>query len=453
MATTLELPPPPQTVSSVESYREVVIPLHAQGVAGTAIWQRLRERGYAGTLSSRYRFLHRLEPHRPLATVRVAREPGSEAQVDFGYAGRMLDPGTGALRKTWAFVMTLAYSRHQYVEFVFDQALPTWIQLHGRAFTFFGGGPHGVVLDHLKAGIVKACFDDPQVQSTYRECAEHYGCLLAPCRPRTPEHKGKVEQGGVHYLKRNFLGGRVPTLITQANMDVRQWCLTTAGLRRHGTTKERPLDRFEAVERAQLKPLPIMPYDLAVWKRVKLHRDCYVVFEQAFYSAPFRLVGQPLWVRGSSQEVRLYTTRYELVATHPRAPRAGARLTHPDHVPPAKVPGALWTRETCRALALEVGPATTQLVDTLLADPVLDRLPRVIRVLKLQERVGRQRLEAACARALHFGDLTYRTLTRILDRGLEAEGLPAAPAPTQASTFVRTAAELLGNLVGGATGN
>jgi hypothetical protein len=96
----LAVPPPPQTVSSVEPYREVVTQLHAQGVEGTAIWQRLRERGYAGTLSSVYRFLHRLEPHRPSATVRVEREPGSEAQVDFGYAGRMFDPGTGAFRKT-----------------------------------------------------------------------------------------------------------------------------------------------------------------------------------------------------------------------------------------------------------------------------------------------------------------------------------------------------------------
>lgn len=451
VATTLELPPPPQTVSSVEPYRELVVQLHRDGVAGTAILQRLYERGYTGTLASLYRFLHRLEPHRPSATVRVEREPGSEAQVDFGYAGRMLDPVTGTLRKTWAFVMLLAYSRHQYVEFVFDQVLPTWIQLHGHAFTFFGGVPHRVVLDNLKAGIVKACFDDPQVQSTYRECAEHYGFLLAPCRPRTPEHKGKVEQGGVHYVKRNFLGGRAPTLITQANVDVRHWCLTTAGQRVHGTTKEPPLERFEAVERAQLKPLPTMSYDLAVWKRVKLHRDCYVVFEQAFYSAPFRLIGQPLWVRGGSQEVRLYTARYELVATHPRAPRAGARMTHLDHLPPEKIPGACWTREGCQALAAEVGPATVHLVETLLADPVLDRLPRVIRVLKLRERVGTPRLEAACARALYFGDLTYQTLTRILDRGLEAEGLPTLTVPAPASTFVRTAAELLGDLAGGAS--
>ena len=69
--------------------------------------------------------------------------------------------------------MLLAYSRHQDVEFVFDQALPTWLQLHGHAFAFFGGVPHRVVRDHLKAGIVKACFDDPQVQRSDRECAEH----------------------------------------------------------------------------------------------------------------------------------------------------------------------------------------------------------------------------------------------------------------------------------------
>lgn len=95
IATTLELPPSPQKVSSVEPYREVVMHLPAQGVAGIAIWQRLRERGYAGTLSSLYRFPHRIEPHRPLAMVRVEREPGSKAQMDFGYAGRMLDPITG----------------------------------------------------------------------------------------------------------------------------------------------------------------------------------------------------------------------------------------------------------------------------------------------------------------------------------------------------------------------
>lgn len=294
VATTLDPPPPPQTVSSVEPYRALVVQVRAQGVAGTAILQRLRERGYAGTLSSLYRFLHRLEPRGAKATVRVERAPGSEAQVDFGYAGYLIDPVSGGRRKAWAFVMVLAYSRHQYVEFVFDQRLETWIALQRRAFAFFGGVPGRMVLDNLKAGITRACFDDPQIQPTSRECAEHYGFLVAPCAPRTPEHTGKVEQGGVHYVKRNFLAGRAPTPLPQANAEVLDWCRTTAGQRIHGTTKVPPLQRFHALEQTQLKPLPATPDDLAIWKRVRLHRDGYVVFEQAFYSAPFRLIGQRL---------------------------------------------------------------------------------------------------------------------------------------------------------------
>ena len=189
----------------------------------------------------------------------------------------------------------------------------------------FDGVPERVRIDNLKAAIVRACLEEPQAQLAYRECAEHYDFLITPCLPRQPKHKGKVEQGGVHYVKRNFLGGRKPTTITQANRDVCRWVETTAGLRIHGTTKEKPLERFET-ERAALRPLPGVPYDLAIWKQAKLHRDCYVVFEQSYYSAPFRLVGQPLWVRGGTQSVQIYTSDYQLVATHTRALKPGQRL-------------------------------------------------------------------------------------------------------------------------------
>jgi transposase len=447
---TLTLTPPPQTVSSVEAHRDLVLQLHAQGVEATAIRLRLQERGdFRGSVSAIYRFLHRVDPPPLDVAMRVERDPGSEAQVDFGYAGRLRDPVTGLLRKAWAFVMLLAFSRHQYVEFVFDQSLPTWIGLHDRALRFFGGVPQRVVLDNLKAGITKACFDDPQVQATYRECAEHYGFLIAPCLPRTPEHKGKVEQGGVHYVKRNFLGGRAPTSLAQANADVRTWCLTTAGLRNHGTTKAQPLLRFQTIEQAQLRPLPPVPYDLAIWKRAKLHRDSYVVFEQSFYSAPCRLVGQTLWVRGGSSTLRIYSADYALLATHERAAQPGERLTHVDHLPPEKLPGATWTRATCQALAAEVGPATTEVVARLLDDGVIDRHQRVIRILKLRTTVGETRLEAACARLLRFDDLTYTTLKRILARGLEQEPVTLPTPPPPAQTFLRSASELLGHLFGG----
>jgi transposase len=150
----------------------------------------------------------------------------------------MHDPRSSTRRKAWAFVMTLSFSRHSYVEFVFDQEVGTWLRCHRHAFEWFGGVPRRVVVDNLKAAIVKAVLYDPVVQRAYRECAEHYGFLISPCRPRTPQHKGKVEQGGVHYVSRNFLAGRAFRDLDDANERVLVWCVETAGRRLHGTTKE-----------------------------------------------------------------------------------------------------------------------------------------------------------------------------------------------------------------------
>jgi transposase len=438
---------PPQSQSSVEPYRKTVIELREKNVEIAAIRQRLQEKGFSGSYMAVYRFVQQLEPPQPDVTVRVETSPGEEAQVDFGYAGYMIEAQSGAKRKTWAFVMTLSWSRHQYVEFVFDQAVATWLRLHRNAFAFFGGVPQRVVIDNLKAGISKACWDEPEIQLTYRECAEHYGFLIAPCRPYTPQHKGKVEKGGVHYLKRNFLGGREITTTTQANQDVRVWCLTTAGQRRHGTTKAQPLVQFSQTEQAALQPLPETPYDLAIWKQAKLHRDCYIVFDNAYYSAPFRFVGQTLRVRGGGQEVRLYTSDYQLVATHERATEPGTRVTNPAHLPPDKLPGLVLDRVACAAVAADVGLATTALVGRLLNDPVVDRLSTVRRLLRLREQVGDDRLEAACERALRFDDPQYRTVKRILQQGLETESdQTAVPAIPPAHRFVRNAQELLGHL-------
>jgi hypothetical protein len=397
-----------------------------------------------------WRFARRLEPVQAEATVRVERAPGEEGQVDFGYAGKMVERASGKLRKVWAFVMTLSYSRHQYVEFVFDQKVGTWLESHRHAFEFFGGVPERIVIDNLKSAIARACWDDPQVQQSYRECAEHYGFLIAPCRPRTPEHKGKVEQGGVHYVTRNFLGGREPTDIEQANREVQRWCLETAGLRMHGTTREQPLQRFEEVEQAQLKPLPSIPYDRGEWKVLKLHRDCHVVFEKAYYSAPFTHIGQQVQVRGGNRQVHIYSQGYQLLATHDRVDRPGERSTHPAHLPPEKLPGWLLDRAASRDEAAAIGPSTTQVVETLLGDPVVDRLPTVGRLLRLRKAFGDDRLEAACRRALYFDDPAYQTIKRILREQLDTESLPEPPPmPIPACTFMRNVIDLVGSALGG----
>lgn len=457
---TLPEKPPPQNVSSLASYRSVISQWHKEGVEMTAMLQRLREQGYQGSYSSVRRLVKSLQTAQPEVFVRIECKPGEEAQADFGAAGWLLDPASGQLRKAWAFVMTLSWSRHQYVEFVFDQKLSTWLLLHRHAFEFFGGVPQRVVVDNLKAAVVQACFDDPMVQQTYRECAEHYGFLIAPCRPATPHHKGKVEQGGVHYVKRNFLAGRQPTWLSQANQEVGNWCKRTAGLRIHGTTREQPLLRFEQSEQAQLQPLPSMPYDLAIWKEATIAADGYVTFENAYYSVPCRLPrGSKVRIRGGTQWVMIYTQHYERVATHDRAQKAGERMTQLSHLPAEKLPGLLVSREGCRSTAAAVGPATTQVVNLWLDDPAVDRMRTASRLLRLADRYSANALETACRRALDFNEPAYTTIKRILVAGLPATPTATTPppsldnSPAPSYTFARSAAELLGHLFGGGLWN
>ena len=454
VTTTLPAPLPPQQTSSVACYADEIRTMRERGMEVAAIRGRLEERhGHPVSYRAVWRFIRRLEPPAPEPVVRLEVSPGSEARVDFGYAGLTLDSERGTARKTWVFVMVLSWSRHCYAELVFDQRVETWLLCHAHAFACFGGVPARLVPDNLKAAVVRASFGgDPVIQRSYRECAEHYGFRIAPTPPRSPQLKGKVEQGGVHYVKRNFLAGREPTPIDELTCAVWRWCREIAGQRIHGTTKQRPLERFEQVERATLLPLPRIPYDPASWKPVTAYRDCYLSFDGAYYSVPFRLVGQRVWVRGGARTVEIYTAEHDLVATHDRATAPGQRQTQLDHLPPGKVPGLILTRESCRQQADAVGPATTALVEHLLEHRPEDRLRSVGRLLRLAAAYGPERLEQAGARAQHFGEADYPTVKRILAARLEAG--PALTAPTQPVvtryTFVRQASEFVTSLLGGA---
>lgn len=448
--------------SSLEAYRTEVTVLLESGRKPRAIWTLLQRRhpGLVTSEAAVWRLVQSIGAGQPPEVVgRIETAPGEVAQVDFGYVGYLRDPQTGQKRKAWAFVLVLAWSRHMFAEFVFDQKIATWLICHQHAFAFFHAVPRRIVLDNLKAAIIRAYSqdEDPAVQQSYRECAEHYGFLIDPCLPRRPEHKGKVERGGVGYLKQSFLPvlEGEPTL-PEANRQLRQWLLETAAQRVHGTTRAVPWERFTQTEWLAMLPEPVADYDPAVWKQAQLHRDGHVTFEKAYYSAPHRLVGQTLWLRAGLRDVRLFTERFELIASHPRAQAPGERFTQPDHLPAHLAAALATTRETTQAQADGIGPATAQVVSELLASRPVDRLRTALRVLRLAEQFTPARLETACRRGLAFGDTQFITLKRVLEAGGEAESQPAPspiPGDSDELIFARSPEELARAILGGATWN
>ncbi len=81
------------------------------------------------------------------------REPGEEAQIDYGQLGRWTDPATGARHVIWAFVMVLACSRHMFVRPVIRLDQHAWTECHVRAFAFFGGVPARLVPENVPRNI------------------------------------------------------------------------------------------------------------------------------------------------------------------------------------------------------------------------------------------------------------------------------------------------------------
>ena len=245
-------------------------------------------------------------------------------------------------------------------------------------------------------------------------------------------------------MKRNFLPLREFRDLADLNAQARTWVMEEAGVRIHGTTREQPLDRF-AVERPLMRPLPTIAPDLGTWHRVVVHRDCHVQFDRRLYSVPFALVGKPLWLRATDSFVAIYED-YRLVANHLRARKVGERLTVTAHLPPEAQAFFARDRRWCIARAAEIGPATAELVERLLADRIVERLRGAQGVLRLAETYSPARLEAACVRALYHASPFFRTVKTILKGGYDAEPLPSSGQLSSAyatgARFVRDADQL-----------
>jgi len=430
------------TVSALEVHRERIQGWAHQGVSGVAILAALqREYGWVGSYSGVRRMLADIrgaEP--PETTCRLDFAPADAAQVDFG-AGPMLMHPDGKVRRTWAFVMTLCFSRHQYVEFIWDQSVATWLGCHRRAFEWFGAVPKRVIIDNAKCAITKACAKDPTVQRAYAECAEGYGFKIDPCPPYDPQKKGIVESG-VKYVKGNFLPLREFRNLAHLNEQARAWVTEVAGLRIHGTTRQAPLALFE-MERALMQALPAIAPDLGVWHQVRLHRDCHVKYDYRLYSAPFALVGKVLWLRATDNTVALYDD-FRHVVTHCKALRPGERQTVRDHLPPQAQAFFAHDRQWLAAQAKLVGTACEQLIERLLSDKILQRLRGAQGVIGLAKTYGEARLEAACARALAHDSPFYRTVKSILRTGADKPDCPEPITPEAYANprFARDAATL-----------
>ena len=403
----------------------------------STIHQRLRDdHGLGASESSLRRYIaSNFEEDVARSAVTVLREtppPGDEAQVDYGLLGRWSDPVTGRVRRIWAFIMVLSFSRLMFVRPVVTMDMAAWVECHVRAFEFFGGVPRRVVPDNLRTGVVKPDLYDPVINRAFGELAAHYGCLVDPARVRKPRDKARVERP-VPYVRDSFFAGRQTEFAALLGMqdDAVRWCHAVANARSHrGIEGLSPSALFEAEERSCLLPLPPGAFELARWWHPKVGPDIHVKVNKTLYSVPWQLIGKTLDVKERDRLVEIYSDQH-LVATHVRLERG--KQTNYDHYPPEKVAFMMRTPQWCRRRGIELGESVAAVVDQLMQVNALYRLRQAQGVIGLADKATPERLNAACRKALVAGDPSYKTIKGILAAGTEAseddtQRVPSAPA-------------------------
>jgi transposase len=277
------------------------------GFNAAVLLRELREQGYMGSYATLRRYVApwRVEQRREeLGTVRFETGPGEQAQVDWGSSWVWL--GEERVR-VHLFVMVLGYSRRVFARAYRSEGLDALLDAHERAFEHFGGRTRTLLYDNPRTIVLAKDEASGAVtwNPTFEDRMDFYGAEIRLCRYYRAQTKGKVESG-VKYVKCNALAGKRFADLDALNAWLVEWCLTVADTRVHGTTHERPAERFAREEAAVLVPVDArrpVPRE-RVESRI-VPRDGDVAVESNRYPVPLGWAGRRVEVRIRAEQVEI----------------------------------------------------------------------------------------------------------------------------------------------------
>lgn len=295
-------------------------------ITASRIHAMLVARGVETGTSTIREHVARLRPKATKAYLTLHFQPGECAQVDWGRAGVI--EIEGARRNLSLFVMVLAHSRMLYAELCLSEKMECWLAAHRRAFEYFGGVPRKVMHDNLKTAVIRHdAGAKPVFNPRYLDLARHYGFEPVACTPYRPNQKGRVENG-VGYIRRAFICGRPLEHLPALGEAMRHWLDTVANVRIHGTTHERPVDRFRN-EQSKLRELPV-PYDCCMIRPCQANSQFRVIIDTNRYSVPPKYASRKLELRLYEDRIILYDGS-RLVAEHVRSYARGKNTLTSSH--------------------------------------------------------------------------------------------------------------------------
>jgi transposase len=386
------------------------------------LWEEYREEYPEGFSYSQFCEHFRRWKKALSVVMRQEHKAGEKAFVD--YAGStidIIDSCTGEVREAQVFVGVLGASSLTYAEATLTQALPDWLMSHRRMLQYFGGVPQIIVSDNLRSGVSRADRYEAGINPSYQELAEHYGFCVIPTRVRKPQDKSKVEVGVLLASRWIIAALRHKTFfsIEELNKEI-EFLLEKINHKKMRYYKKSRRELFEEIDKSALGVLRQTPYEYAEWKDATINIDHHIVYDDHFYSAPYKLISKKIQVRATSTIVELYF-KNERIASHLRSYKKGKFTTNPTHRPPSHQEHLKWTPERIISWARTKGENIALFVGSLIdrqAHPE-QGYRSSLGVIRLTDKYGVARVNQACGNALAIDAIKYQTVKNMLKNGMD----------------------------------
>jgi transposase len=367
--------------------------------SAVVILDRLRPLGYEGEITILRKYLKtvRQAVHPPRAFVRVESSPGDRFEIDWGHFGALNYDGDQ--RKLYAFCLIECHSRRLYVEFTHSQVFETFVRCHIHAFGFMTGVARECLYDNLPTAVAEHEGKIVRFNPRFLAFAREYDFYPRACNKGAGWEKGKIERGGVRYLRQSFWPLRDIRDLADANHQVREWLEQIANTRIHSETRERPVNRFRP---DSLRPLPQLEADYRDTVIARAHKDIRLRFDGNRYCVPPRLVGHQLTIKADSSSVTIYDHEREIVRyarSFRRGQTFGAERFEKELL--EQRPGAERTHTQQRFIAL-VGPVGDTYLRAL-AETDRSMARQIRELLALVRQYGPEAVAAALAKAQAAG--------------------------------------------------
>jgi len=385
------------------------------------LWLEYKEAHPDGYQYSQFCDLYRRWRGKLDYVMRQEHRAGEKVFIDYSDGLSFVDTFTGEIIPTQLFLSVWGASNYTYAEATLSQTLPEWIGSHRRALEYFSCVPRVLVPDNLKSGVSKACKYEPELNPTYTDMAEHYGCAVLPARPRKPRDKAKVE-AGVLIAQRWILAvlrHRTFYSLAELNTAIRE-CLERLNTRPMRRARKSRRELFETLDRPSALPLPSRPYEYAEWSKARVNFDYHIEVDHHYYSVPFQLLREKVDVRLTATVVETFH-KGERVAAHARSYLRGKHTTLKENMPPEHRAYAEWSPARFIHWAGKIGEATAHLVEQVLTTRTYQEqaFRSCMGIIQLSRSYEPERVEAAAERALKFNACSYRSMKAILSSGLD----------------------------------